>query len=858
MPPSNQNINVPSVSQRQKIELEINGRSNIKMIPQLHQDGYNLMALYPNPSEPKFEKLPSVGKGWQEKTSEDLHQMFNIQSRRVGMRLGRQLNGRYLISIDFDVNDKAGNHQQVADKLDEYNANINRQDGMFSSSTSNNFNVLVDITDLPDYMEKVLAYSTKGWKWGGGLEVLVKQTAHQVIPPTATTNKKTEVMGQPRKFLNDVPIYKVQADDAFMIQFLNEIYVPETKKIIIKTSPVRRIQTVEEPDDEWTELLFKVIKNDVKTKENGNQDWTVSYKQWMGIGTILKHNNYSLSTFKRWTMMCPLARDDGRIEDYWESIKGEGFSIYALQGIAKVINPVEYKIWFVKHKKYISLKTLSLGMNDVAQFMKNILAEHCIYTGKSNGWYRNTGSLWFHSDDAPLATITTQLQRIIDLSRETLLAKKNATENEEECKRMEELLTAYTKHYQLCGSASYSTHIAKLLKEYLYDDGFIKRLNQVKYKIVYKNGIYDMKTKKFRQGIYPQEFISKTLPYEYEVGDAEVKKEIRKQLKRICNNNEEQLNYYLSVVGYALTGDSAKEQFLWWMCGESACNGKSSMLVALTDILPIYFKKEGREHIDLKATKTHKAIATWEDYRVVWINEATQEPKNSDLLKDIVDGSPIQFDKMYGNSTSMAITFKLLVVSNYQFKIKFDNGIERRFVHMQYDSKFSLEEGDQEDEVKCIFVKNKAFGTWLEENKHSLLELLYEYSYQYAIKESLPKVPAVWDEIKKDTVASQNTFEATLYAMCVVGEGLECWNDDAIQVLEVDSGVIKNEMKKLKLFHKYESQTKSKGKKGLHKGFRLKTKAELDAEEKAQDEERKANGNPLPSTDYEDPDQEYM
>lgn len=821
MPPSSQSSNVPSVNSH-KIELKEKEQVDVKMTT-LIADGYNLLNL----GEGKNPVLPK----WNERPSEFLAEAFNTENKRVSIRLGRQLNGRYMISIDFDVNDKAGNHQAIVDKLAEYKSNINRLDGMFSSSTTDNFNVLVDITDIPEYLDKVIAHPNNKWKWSGSLEVLAKEGAYQVIPPTVTINKVTGEMGNPRKFLNGIPVYKVTPEDTYMIHFLNEIYVAEKPKVVIKSAPVRPVIVDNEVDNEWTELLFKVIQNEAR----GN-DWVIPYNKWMGIGTILKHNEYPFMIFKRWTMMCPLAKDDGRIEAYWESVKGSGFGIHALQGIAKDVNPIGYKIWLVKHKKYLSVKTLELGMNDVAKYMKDIMKEHCVYVGK-DGWYRNTGSVWFHSDDAPLATITTQLQTMIDLSRETLLGKKNATVNEEEKKKMEEILVLYTKHYKQCGSAGYSVHISKLFKEYLLDADFPKKLNRNPYQMVYKDGIYDMRTKTFRPKIYPQEFISKTLPYEYERGCEATKGEIRKQIKRICNNNEEQYNYYMSAFGYALTGDASREQYLWYMCGESACNGKSSVLEAFTQILPIYVKDENREHIDKKDKMWHKAVAVWDGYRLIWVNEATEEDKNEALLKQICDATQINFPKLYGNSTTMPVSFKMFIVSNYQFKIRMENAIVRRFIHEQFNSKFDLDEkaGDVEDIKGLRFYKNKDFAKWLIENKHSFLELFYEYSYQYAQTQRLPQIPREWQSIKDDIVASQNTFEAEFYSECKVGDGFQCCKEDAERVLGMDSSEIKKEMKKLRIPHTYESQKKVKSVKGWHIGFRLKTQAEKDAEELAEE-----------------------
>ena len=800
------------------------------MATQLVTDGYNVMNLGAG-------KNP-IMKGWQKLESKHLAEAFDLQNERISMRLGEQLNGRYIVCLDFDnfgLKDADGNRHECPATIaiyEEYRANINRLDGMFSSSTEGNFNVLVDVTEVPEIYEMCSKYPNNHWDWEC-VQFLVKQTAQQVIPPTATENKRTGTLGKPRQFLNEMRVYEMTAEDTFMIQFFKKYYKPEKPKLVIKTAPVRLVSQAEQPaDDEWTELLFTVIKNEAESNK-----YVVSYERWQGIGTILKHNRYPFSVFKEWTMMCPLNRDDGKAEAYWEHIKGDGFSIYALQGIAKKINPEGYKVWFVKHKKFITLKVLGKGENDVAKFMTPIMREHLVWTGVL--WYRNDGRLWLPTKEAPVATIANQLQKIIDLSRETLLAKKNATDDEAEKKKLEESLKFYGIYYSKCGGSGFTSHIAKRFKEYLFDDRFEDKINQTKYKMVYQDGIYDMKTKTFRKGIFPYEYITDTLPYDYEKGDPEVKKQIVKALKRICNNQDHQLKYYLSTFGYALTADASKEQVMWYMCGQSAQNGKSSVLEALTKILPIYVKGESRDNFYKNDTKLHKAVGTWRGIRILWVNELENDKKvNEALFKATCDGTAIPFSKHYGENELMPISFKLFLVSNFEFNINMDEGVKRRFKHEQFNSKFDLEEGE-EDEVKCRFIKNPNFGDWLMENKHSLLEVIYESSQQYAIDGKLPPCPPEWEAKKQETIANLNVFEENLRAVCVLGESETGWNDELCEALECDTKYIGNEMKRLGLFHKYESQFRKTEngikKKGLHRGLRLKTHAELNEDQDARE-----------------------
>ena len=63
-------------------------------------------------------------------------------------------------------------------------------------------------------------------------------------------------------------------------------------------------------------------------------------------------------------------------------------------------------------------------------------------------------------------------------------------------------------------------------------------------------------------------------------------------------------------------------------------------------------------------------------------------------------------------------------------------------------------------------------------------------------------------------------------------------------------------MKRLGLFHKYDSQFKSKGKKGLHTGLKLKTQEELNADQEKREKALKdvvvAN-----ASEFGNPESEY-
>jgi hypothetical protein len=117
----------------------------------------------------------------------------------------------YLISLDFDVFSKmTGINEPTKQLLDEY-MNIGIKDGMYSSSTQANYNVLIDIYHSKK-LRQLLSNINIKYKIGiNNLEIEL-DGSNMVIPPTATPCKMTDEM-RPRKFLSDVHVYEMHKEN---------------------------------------------------------------------------------------------------------------------------------------------------------------------------------------------------------------------------------------------------------------------------------------------------------------------------------------------------------------------------------------------------------------------------------------------------------------------------------------------------------------------------------------------------------------------------------------------------------------------------------------------------------------------
>jgi hypothetical protein len=311
---------------------------------------------------------------------------------------------------------------------------------------------------------------------------------------------------------------------------------------------------------------------------------------------------------------------------------------------------------------------------------------------------------------------------------------------------------------------------------------------------------------------------------------------IKENLKKICNYNDTHLDYYLSSLGYAFTGDSSKEQSFWYLRGQTAENGKSIVFETLEKIMPNYVIKANSDILD-KGADMRKEVSTWRGIKLLWLNEVSVKAKDEDLVKALCDGTGYKYNRLYSTeSIVMPITFKLFAVSNNTLSIKGDAGVKRRFKLEQFNSQFK-DEFDCDYE-KLQFKKDKSFGEKLcNEYRDALIYLILTYSNKYWTEKQLKPYPCEWNEEANEVMSDNNKFEEWFYDNFEVGE------NNSIHKLEFESILnnsiyksvkIKDEFARMKLKIKYDCQKRESinGKqfKGFWVGFKKPSQLEYELE----------------------------
>ena len=391
---------------------------------------------------------------------------------------------------------------------------------------------------------------------------------------------------------------------------------------------------------------------------------------------------------------------------------------------------------------------------DLAETIQHEIKKELIFC--NNKWYIYHKKLWITIKN-PNYTISKFINNELNKTLEEKLKESDID--------IDEVKKTFNKVKQTLDKSAFMNGLIKNLELLLLDDKFTDKLDKNEFEFVFQNGIYDIKNKTFRKDILKCEYISKTLPFDY---NQEINKENRewvlKELLKICNMNEKHLEYYLSILAFCLCGVPHMEQEIYCLIGQGASNGKTIALEALMDIFSIYITKGDTKIFESDCTKKHKYLIDYYNTtnRIVICNEFDDKKEvDSKMFKDIADGESMTNEIMHGTTTgTVKINAKPIIIGNYTLKFdKQDKGIERRYKHLQFNTKFcDKDELEEENIAKLQFFKDKSFKQKLIDRKHEFIDIIIEYANNYYIDKKLPTIPVEFKEEQNEVLNANNDF----------------------------------------------------------------------------------------------------
>ena len=169
-------------------------------------------------------------------------------------------------------------------------------------------------------------------------------------------------------------------------------------------------------------------------------------------------------------------------------------------------------------------------------------------------------------------------------------------------------------------------------------------------------------------------------------------------IKHICNDNEEFLEFMLGWLGYCLTGHTNEHKSLWAI-GHTASNGKSTISKIFTYAFSEYCYKFNSKSLNETYCKLHKELAECKGKRYTYIEELDQHKLDINMYKNLVDGDLVNNEILFGTTEKIPIHFKMNVISNHDPNFKSDEGVLRRGILVNHTNKFYDED---EYEYECF------------------------------------------------------------------------------------------------------------------------------------------------------------
>ena len=524
-------------------------------------------------------------------------------------------------------------------------------------------------------------------------------------------------------------------------------------------------------DDKFIDLLFNVIKNEKNEKGDKIIDWN----KWFQIAGILKYNNYDVSIFLKYSE--PF-NDKNEAEKIWESIKNQNTNmcIYGLQNIAKEVNPKGYKEWLNKHNINYFIKVDDLTDTfQLAIIISKTLKTHLVLCRET--WYMLTDNNLWKNQKEPSFYIINEIRKYIDFSNKILVNKIAETTDEELKQKYITQSKGYLNAYKWSSTSSFISVITKYLKTLLADDKFSDKLDTTCDVLAFKNGIFDLRTKEFRNGILSSDFITDTIPYDYSPCDTKKKEYLKAVLKKILNNNEEHLEYYLSLIGYSFIGSPHLEKSIYFMIDKTdngkGDNGKTFWFDILTCLFPNYVYRTKSSLVEKNNSKIHKQIAMMKGKRLVWLEELPKEKEtNAEIMKEIGDGNHLENEVMFGTSEKINILFKMFVLSNHIPNIDpNENAVYNRYKQISFNSHFDRTGTRREENYdKLLFIADTTLGDKIKNDYcNEVFDLIIEYANKY-YQNKIPKIPSQFINDTKETQYKNDTFASWFDDNCVLCE----------------------------------------------------------------------------------------
>ena len=447
---------------------------------------------------------------------------------------------------------------------------------------------------------------------------------------------------------------------------------------------------------------------------------------------------------------------EGKKDDDWfksTNTNEKGLYIGTLMKKAKEDDPEAYeelRTEFIK-KEFINKSFQILEYEqDIAQYIIDKYLKNnyvCVSYDPNEEFYYYNGNIW--SKDHSNITIWNYIT--IDYVKELTDYKMTITK-EDDKEEYKALLRVLAK---LKGKASGPNSIINLIGHILFNPKFYDLCDENIYLLGFNNGVYDTRTKEFRDG-KPDDYITKSVGFDFPKEYSKYKDDLDKFFLQIYPS-EQVRNYALQQQAQSISGKKGKD-IIYTHTGRGG-NGKS----ILQDLIKHSFGDYYVEIPSTMLTKVNKMehnkpdpfFSELKGCRMATSNEPSDGSSiNDSFFKLIASKEGMKYRTLFSKVVEkLKIQFQLNIYCNNKLNFNAeDGGVVRRLKVVDYISKFDETPNEQNNIYKIDYDLSEKVKNWKQDYMLLLLNL-YNPDYKYIepdeIKDSSSKYADSNNDVKK-------------------------------------------------------------------------------------------------------------
>lgn len=482
------------------------------------------------------------------------------------------------------------------------------------------------------------------------------------------------------------------------------------------------------------------------------------YDGWIRVGWALHGVSPRLyNLFAYFSKKAPNFDEYGCFQ-VWNKANREksGLTIASLNMWAKQDDPDGYQQIRYARLQELIIKIENPNHDDIANVIVEMYKDiyKCVSI-KGNSWYEFQDHRWVPVDSAYTLQekIASEVTKEFDGLGGYFFSNKDKGDGFDRDNKRNQLMKLFATIQKL-KDQNYGATLIKTCARKMYDSKFEESLNSNPYLIGFENGVYDLKTMSFREGV-PDDRLTLSTNYDYidfEEDDPLIS-EIEDFLYKL-QPKEHIREYVMRLFASFLDGRNKDQQFRLFT--GSGSNGKSKLIDLLDITMGKYSGALPSEVLTVRNNNPNGATPYLAD-KMGMRFLVIQEPEGDATIqvgkmKGLTGGDAVPARKLFGDPFTYRPQFKIILVCNKKPKIPADDGgTWRRIRDVQFKSKFVGR--DKVNEDKHHYLRDETIDEKLVDWAPAFMWMLINQYYPKYIKN--PKEGGGLQEPEEVTAASE-------------------------------------------------------------------------------------------------------